>query len=105
MDDLYDDLYDSDNIDDSKYNTNYIEIHLDNSEYSGYYNEDDSDIYYYYGVEGLCESNYVSGDGWTLVDPECEIAYDPEWADAEDWVTPNSQININHDTIAIFNLG
>lgn len=44
-------------------------------------------------------------DGWTTDDPDCEIEYLPKWADAEDWVTPNSQININHDTTAIFYLG
>lgn len=61
--------------------------------------------YYYYGVEEDCEVNFIQGEGWTLVDPECRIAYDVEWADAEDWATPNSQININHDTTAIFYLG
>lgn len=103
---MYDALYDYDNEDDSKYNSNYIEIDLW-PEWGGYYDEEDGYLYYYYGVEGtLCEANYdVDEYDWIMADPDCKIAYDPEWFDEEDWVTPNSQININHDTTAIFFLG
>ena len=47
-----------------KYNTNYIMKDIE-PEYSGYYDEEDSNVYWYYGVEEgvLCEENYNNDEG------------------------------------------